>query len=198
VRRFRVRPDSIERKLRHERPQPTDDLIQRVSASIGSRSPRPKWNFAVAFALTVAIFTAFALTGGVSYASSAAQRGVKAVSHVAFTQHSSHSAQSNGQSNGQSSGKSDDNKSGKSHENGNSNGQGGKGNDEHGNGNNGHHGDDQGDDQGNDDGNKPEHDQYREKVLICHHPGAHQHTISVSQNAVPAHLAHGDTLGPCP
>ena len=69
MRRFRVGPDSIERKLRHERPQPTDDLIQRISASIGSPAPRTRWNFAVAFAVTVAIFTAFALTGGVSYAS---------------------------------------------------------------------------------------------------------------------------------
>jgi hypothetical protein len=44
-------------------------------------------------------------------------------------------------------------------------------------------------------------DQYGEKVLICHiPPGNPEHpiTISVSQNAVPAHLAHGDTEGPCP
>ena len=43
-------------------------------------------------------------------------------------------------------------------------------------------------------------DQYKEKVLICHiPPGNPEHpiTISVSQNAVPAHLAHGDTEGPC-
>ena len=44
-------------------------------------------------------------------------------------------------------------------------------------------------------------DQYGEKVLICHIPPGnpdHPITISVSQNAVPAHLAHGDTEGPCP
>lgn len=188
MRRFRVRPDSIERKLRHERPQPTDDLIERVSASIGTPAPRTRWNFAVAFAVTVAIFTAFALTGGVSYASSAAQKGAKAVSHLAFTQHSTRSAKS--------SGKSDDNKSGKSHENGKSNERGGKrGDDEHGSGNNGQHGDDHGDD---DDDDEADDDQYREKVLICHHPGKHQHTIRVPQSAVAAHLAHGDTLGPCP
>ena len=38
------------------------------------------------------------------------------------------------------------------------------------------------------------------KVTICHiPPGNPEHpiTISVSQNAVPAHLAHGDTEGPC-
>ena len=189
MRRFRVRPDSIERKLRHERPQPTEGLIERVSASIGTPAPRPKWNFAVAFAVTVAIFTAFALTGGVSYASSAAQRGAKAVSHLAFTQHSTHSAQSNG--------KSDDNKSGKSHEHSNGNERGGKGgNDEHGGGNNGQNGNDNGDDNGADD--QADDDQYRDNVLNCHHPGEHQHTIRVAQSAVAAHLGHGDTLGACP
>jgi hypothetical protein len=43
--------------------------------------------------------------------------------------------------------------------------------------------------------------QYQEKVVICHIPPGepeNAHTISVSPNAVPAHLAHGDTLGPCP
>ena len=38
------------------------------------------------------------------------------------------------------------------------------------------------------------------KVKICHIPPGNPdnaHTIVVSQNAVPAHLAHGDTLGPC-
>jgi hypothetical protein len=33
-----------------------------------------------------------------------------------------------------------------------------------------------------------------EKVTLCHKG---KKTISVSANAVPAHLAHGDTLGPC-
>ena len=43
--------------------------------------------------------------------------------------------------------------------------------------------------------------QYQEKVLICHIPEgrpSQARTISVSANAVPAHQAHGDTLGPCP
>jgi hypothetical protein len=42
-------------------------------------------------------------------------------------------------------------------------------------------------------GSQPGHHQYHEKVIICHKG----HTISVSSSAVPAHLAHGDTLGPC-
>lgn len=38
-----------------------------------------------------------------------------------------------------------------------------------------------------------------EKVLICHKPQKKGgHTLSVSASAVPAHLGHGDKLGPCP
>jgi hypothetical protein len=37
-----------------------------------------------------------------------------------------------------------------------------------------------------------------EKVLVCHKPQKNAHTLSLPQSAVPAHLAHGDTLGPCP
>jgi len=39
-----------------------------------------------------------------------------------------------------------------------------------------------------------------EKVTICHIPPGNPgnaHSITVSVNAVPAHLAHGDSLGAC-
>lgn len=38
-----------------------------------------------------------------------------------------------------------------------------------------------------------------QKVLICHKPDKKGgHTLSISSSAVPAHLGHGDKLGPCP
>jgi len=37
-----------------------------------------------------------------------------------------------------------------------------------------------------------------EKVLVCHKPSKNAHTLSLPSSAVPAHLGHGDTLGPCP
>jgi len=37
-----------------------------------------------------------------------------------------------------------------------------------------------------------------EKVLVCHKPSKNGHTLSISASALPAHLGHGDTLGPCP
>ena len=38
-----------------------------------------------------------------------------------------------------------------------------------------------------------------EKALVCHKPDKKGgHTLSISSSAVPAHLGHGDTLGPCP
>ncbi len=45
-------------------------------------------------------------------------------------------------------------------------------------------------------GNKSSGD--NEKVLVCHKPNKNGHTLSLPQSAVPAHLGHGDKLGPCP
>lgn len=48
-----------------------------------------------------------------------------------------------------------------------------------------------------DDGDEPSTGS--EKVLVCHKPDKKGgHTLSIASPAVPAHLGHGDTLGPCP
>ncbi len=40
--------------------------------------------------------------------------------------------------------------------------------------------------------------QYGQKVTLCHKPGTPaEHTITVAAAAVPAHKAHGDTVGTC-
>ncbi len=44
----------------------------------------------------------------------------------------------------------------------------------------------------------PASDQYKpDKVTICHRTGSGSVTITVSRSALPAHLAHGDTMGAC-
>lgn len=53
---------------------------------------------------------------------------------------------------------------------------------------------------GDDNASKAGQAQYHEEVLICHRPPGspdNSQTLSVQQSAVAAHLAHGDTLGPC-
>jgi hypothetical protein len=47
--------------------------------------------------------------------------------------------------------------------------------------------------------NSAAHSQYaRQKVTICHHAGPTKRvTITISEAALPAHLRHGDTIGPC-
>ena len=38
----------------------------------------------------------------------------------------------------------------------------------------------------------------QDMVVICHKPGtAAEHTMTLPQPAVAAHLGHGDTVGPC-
>lgn len=189
---------------------------------------RSGWSVALAASFTTLLVTAFALTGGIGYAAGAAKDGTTAVtSLVASSDDPGKSNESAGKSD-ENAGKSDASNgnsvnSGDSQQQGNatsaSSGSGSQGDHKQavchippGNPDNAHtivvddsavqthldHGDTLGpcpEEPG------PPDDQYAEKVLICHIPPGNPenaHTISVSVNAVPAHLAHGDSEGPCP
>ena len=189
---------------------------------------RSGWSIALAASFTTLLVTAFALTGGIGYAAGAAKDGSTAVtSLVSSSDDPGKSNESAGKSD-ENAGKSDANNgnssnSGDSQQQGNatsaSSGSGSQADHKQavchippGNPDNAHtivvddsavqthldHGDTLGpcpEEPG------PPDDQYEEKVLICHIPPGNPenaHTISVSVNAVPAHLAHGDTEGPCP
>ena len=242
--RIRRRRDELERRLDSERPQPPDEFISRLTGRITPAPIRRRsgWSIALAASLTTLLTVALALTGGIGYAAGAAKNGTTAVtSLVSSAADPVTSSDSSGTSSESSdkSGKSDQSsdKSGKSDQSsGNSgdpnesaktdnesnnvaSGSGSQGDHKQavchvppGNPDNAHtivvddsavpthldHGDTLGpcpEEPG------PPDDQYEEKVLICHIPPGNPenaHTISVSVNAVPAHLAHGDTEGPCP
>jgi cytoskeletal protein RodZ len=135
---------------------------------------RAIWRTAVAAGFTMLLVLAFALTGGISYAANAVQGGTTAVTSLVTGPSNANQPEKPNKpeqaNNGSSSTSSTSIQSTSASE------------------------DDEEDDESSAD------DQYQEKVLICHiPPGNHDNpqTISVSENAVPAHLAHGDSLGAC-
>ena len=201
--RFRRRRDELEKQLHEERPQPRDELVSRITGRLTPVPVRRRgWSTAFAVSLTTVLVVAFALTGGIGYASSAVKGGTNAVTSLVTGKSSSHKQGKSGgakKANNKRGGSQGDHKQAICHV-------------PPGNPDNAHtivvdksaipahldHGDSLGpcpEDPG------PPDDQYNEKVLICHIPPGNPgnaHTISVSVNAVPAHQAHGDTLGPCP
>lgn len=223
--RIRRRRDELERRLDSERPQPPDELVSRLAERLASEPIRRRsgWSIALVAGLTMLLTVALALTGGIGYAAGAVKGGATAVTSLVTGVSSSDTPGKSSESSGKSSASSDDTAqaNGSGQENGNSNDAGLAARAEPkqtvchippGNPDNPQtivvdpsavpthldHGDTLG--PCADDGGPPD-DQYSEKVLICHIPPGrpeNPQTISVSVNAVPAHLAHGDTEGPCP
>ena len=197
--RFRRRRDELEKRLLEERPQPRDEFVSRLAGRLTPEPVRRRgWSTAFAVSLTMLLVLAFALTGGIGYAASAVKGGTNAVTSLVTGESSGKSAKSGAKST--QTGSQVDHKQAVCHV-------------PPGNPDNAHtividdsavqtHLD-------NHDGDSlgpcpedpgPPDDQYNEKVLICHIPPGNPenaHTISVSVNAVPAHLGHGDTEGPC-
>jgi hypothetical protein len=69
---FFKRGDGLEGRLRADRPQPSDEFVSRIEARVSETRPRYRtsFRFAVPAALTIAMISALAAVGGVSYAAS--------------------------------------------------------------------------------------------------------------------------------
>ena len=194
---------ALERELRDNRPRPrgefVDEMLGGISDAPAPGHSRPRVGLALAFALVSVI--AFGAFGGIGYAKSAASNAASSTKHAVSSVVQSDS--------GKKSDSSQESDSGQQ-------GEPGKQTICHKPpGNPGKpvtisistsavqtHLDLHGDSLGAcDPGSDPGEDQYKDKVLICHYPPGNRDkpvTISVSPSAVPAHLAHGDTEGPCP
>lgn len=82
---FFKKGDGLEGRLRAARPQPSDDLVDRIEARVAETRPRYRrgsFRFAVPAALTVAMISALAAVGGVSYAASSVAGAVQSVVKV--------------------------------------------------------------------------------------------------------------------
>jgi hypothetical protein len=77
--------DGLEGKLRAARPQPSDQLVNRIEARVSESSPRynrRSFRYAVPAALTIVMVSALAAVGGVSYAASGVAGAVHSVAKV--------------------------------------------------------------------------------------------------------------------
>jgi hypothetical protein len=161
--------NNLERRLRDERPAPSDELVRRLSGSTDAqRAPRRR--FGLAIALTSMIVVAFALTGGIGYAASSASKGTKAVKQLVTG-----SPAANAKTSGGSQSQSDDDEGESAAAENESSAV--TSSTERGSARR----------------------QYQENIVICHKPRRNGtgRTIRVSARALPTHLRHGDYLGPC-
>src|SRR3990172_10222213 len=181
--RGRSKRDRLDRRLGRERPRPRNEFVSMLADRLASEPRRrPVWRTAVAAGFTMLLVVAFALTGGISYAANAVQGGTTAVAALVTgpsnankpekpnkPEQSNKPEQANNGNSSSSSTSTQSTQSSSASE-------------------------DEEDDESSADA------QYQEKQLICHIPPGNPenaHTISVSVNAVHAHLAHGDTLDAC-
>ena len=169
--------DDLERRLRRDRPEPRPEFLAMLSDRIADR-PRHRRamsrRFALVGAVTAVMLIAMSAVGGLGYAATAV-KGVAEVAKAVVVAPASKVVApvvTAGKSDNKESSKSGNNQSGNS------------GNKESG--------------KKDDKGDKADKKEYGHKKHMCHKPGKNQQDIDVDDNAVPAHLAQGDTLGVCP
>jgi len=178
MRRFRQRSDKLETRLHDEKPQPSDELVRRISGDARASRVRRAPRLGLALALSSVVVLGFAVTGGIGYAASAANNGTSALKHLVAPKDDG----TNGNPKAQGSTAKVNNTDTSTGNGNNDSSSGGEANAK----------------QGGSDNSAD--DQYGGKVVICHIPPGNPgnaHTIMVGQAAVPAHLAHGDHLGAC-
>jgi hypothetical protein len=175
--RRRDKRDRFEKRLDSERPQPPDEFVSALADRLATERVRrgAGWRTAFAVGFTAALVAAFAATGSIGYAANAVKGGTSAVTTLVA---GSSKADKTAKKADKAATKADNASSKQTNASGGpsaASSQGVK--------------------------SSSARNQYQEKVLICHIPPGNPenaHTISVAAAAVPAHLAHGDTLGPCP
>jgi hypothetical protein len=212
VRRIWKRRDKLDSLLRANAPEPRDEFVRAVARGIGGRRAHYGGRLAIAAAVMVVAIAAFGAFGGLSYAAKAVSQAT-GISSITSSSPNGDKPPKGDQPKGndQSGDKSQGNdQSGDKSQGNDQSGDKSQGNDQSGDKS---QGDDQsgdkskGDDQSGEESesNNASDDQYAGKTTICHRTSSQKNPfvlITVSNNALPAHKAHGDTLpaadGSCP
>ena len=194
--RGRGKRDRLDRRLEDERPQARDEFVSTVADRLTSEPVRHGaiWRTAFAVGFTMLLVLAFALTGGIGYAASAVQGGTTAVTSLvtgpSTTAKAAKKANRQERANNLSSSTALTSSSESTITSSSESTESSSEDDE-----------EESEGEGDDDDDSPSDDQYEDDVLICHHPLSDPEdvrTIQVDADEVERHLAHGDTLGPCP
>ena len=165
---FWKREDGLERRLRNSRPEPREDFVRALTDRVSGTPQRRSRPLRVGLADAVTAIFVISLSAFGGIGYAAAACGHAVHSAVSVVSFS-HNDSHPGKNDG-----------GHGSNSGNDNHGSNQGNDGHGN-------------KGDDDPSSGD-GEYGHKVAVCHNG----HTIRVDRHAVPALIAHGDTLGQCP